>query len=893
MALVQSTKPVMSLLDLVTFVKNELDADEDRQAKASAASAGELPRESQTGSTVDLSHKNINTLPVEVILLIKDKVERLALSHNPRIALPIEIGQCDRLRYLNLRWNKLRQFPMAVLTLSKLEILDISKNQIDGIPEDIKKMTNLKYLAVARNQIKRLPLALGEMSLVKLKFDENPIEFPPPEALKPSADRTTFMVESEKDKDMCQQVKRYMKTMTMRARLTASSDEDLSNVEVTPRPPKRGLHGGRFPVRPSVSDIEHIQDLKSESPPDHIPPIPQRSHARGMSSSSQFGSRPSIAPLFGIGSDGHRSRSESVASNASMRNRRQGYVPRKNTGLGSLSEMSSQMSARSSQAATLTPPHSRAPSVTSTFNGFLNIGSGGESSEAASPIDGPVNRNILSRKLASLPESRNSRPPTLNSIKVVKRVLLMLFYLYRPIADIAQQIGAGSSKRSGLERQLFSANANVEELDRLLNGANSMIEDGREIDQAFLTSITRTAITALKMYIFVIKEVNRSRHQIAKRVDAFHVRCVLNTSYSTLVEARNICHMLGFQTKTSPKRDTLRPSQAWSSRTVTPTQPRSSSSRRRGNTVLPISGSTTNLRGAVPPVPLHSNGSRGSRSNTMVSQSGPPARLNESYPGLSQSRNTSRNNTMRSAMGSMPESEGEDGADRVYMKLKACCDLAAQTLPPVRAELFTRKTNADNTGHPQSSHRYAQAVNKCDFMLATNSKLLSRLKVMRVGDPARYQHEIRMLTEGFAKDWANFAGEVMVLAAHRLEIGNIKASLKPVQSAVKEATRASTPPQTASYTQGGSTLGRPPPTPSFHNNSLPSLNTSLTPVPGLATPVTATPLSAALGPAAQATVPPVQVVSSPEYYPQQAPSSRSRPADRFDSSLPPGGYSRR
>lgn len=102
-------------------------------------------------------------------------------------------------------------------------------------------------------------------------------------------------------------------------------------------------------------------------------------------------------------------------------------------------------------------------------------------------------------------------------------------------------------------------------------------------------------------------------------------------------------------------------------------------------------------------------------------------------------------------MGSMPESEGEDSADRVYMKLKACCDLAAQTLPPVRAELFARKTNADNTGHPQSSHRYAQAVNKCDFMLATNSKLLSRLKVMRVGDPARYQHEIRMLTEGFAK----------------------------------------------------------------------------------------------------------------------------------------------
>lgn len=44
-------------------------------------------------------------------------VDRLALSHNPHITLPLEIGQCDRLRYLNLRWNKLKHFPDAVHTL--------------------------------------------------------------------------------------------------------------------------------------------------------------------------------------------------------------------------------------------------------------------------------------------------------------------------------------------------------------------------------------------------------------------------------------------------------------------------------------------------------------------------------------------------------------------------------------------------------------------------------------------------------------------------------------------------------------------------------------------------------------------------------------------------------
>lgn len=116
---------------------------------------------------------------------------------------------------------------IQVLSLNKLEILDISKNAIEGIPEDIKRMTNLKFLAVARNQIKRLPLALGEMNLVKLKFDENPIEFPPLDALKPNADRAASMVESEKDKDMCHQVKRFMRAAATRQKMRTTSEEDM------------------------------------------------------------------------------------------------------------------------------------------------------------------------------------------------------------------------------------------------------------------------------------------------------------------------------------------------------------------------------------------------------------------------------------------------------------------------------------------------------------------------------------------------------------------------------------------------------------------------------------------------------------------------------------------
>ena len=68
--------PPMTVAELVTYTKKELDADAERHAKLHAAGAVELPRESQTGATLDLSQKNLRALPVEVISLIRDKVER-------------------------------------------------------------------------------------------------------------------------------------------------------------------------------------------------------------------------------------------------------------------------------------------------------------------------------------------------------------------------------------------------------------------------------------------------------------------------------------------------------------------------------------------------------------------------------------------------------------------------------------------------------------------------------------------------------------------------------------------------------------------------------------------------------------------------------------------------
>ena len=124
-----------------------------------------------------------------------------------------------------------------ILQLSKLEILDISKNRIASIPEGIKRMTSLKFLAIARNKITRLPLALGDMpSLSKLKFDDNPIVFPPiDEILKPMTGILPLSAELGEEKDVCQKVKKFLKQQSLRQRMlgaAANGEEEAKSVNL-------------------------------------------------------------------------------------------------------------------------------------------------------------------------------------------------------------------------------------------------------------------------------------------------------------------------------------------------------------------------------------------------------------------------------------------------------------------------------------------------------------------------------------------------------------------------------------------------------------------------------------------------------------------------------------
>ena len=641
---------------------------------------------------------------------------------------------------------------MQILQLSKLEILDLSKNRIISIPEDINKLTSLKFLAVARNRITRLPLAIGDMtSLGKLKFDENPLEFPPPEALKPPQDTPSSGVQTSHD--VCQNVKRYLRATANRERLRASSEDEISesNVE-TPRPPKRTVTGGRFPIRPSISGIDNSPDLRSDSAADHMaPPIPQRSHARVTSITSTNTlsiKRPGIAPHPTNGNDISRSRSETVTSTASLRQRRQGYVPtRKATGdhLSLVSESASDISSRSSQASTIKPSHTRATSSVSTVNSYLAASSGETSSDAVSPIEGPRIRFDKVRGL-SISQQRQKFSPSSDAIKGTGRLLFALYQLQRPIRDVAIVIKDGTPRRSSLERQTSLAHAQLEELDRLHRRLRDGLDEGPTTDADAMKAIVRISVRALKSFRAVASELKHDTHKVTKLADGVYTRCLMFQIYAATVELRNVCTVLGFRLKDrSTLKNTPRISQAWSSKSVTPTQPKIPVNRRiRGATQLQSMTSNNKYHVAQPPpVPLNASVSRPA---TMTSLSSATPRSGETFQ-VPTMRDTSRTNTMVSAM---DIGENDEQFDRIFLKLKATCDVAAQALPLCRAEFNTRRESTHNSGQRNLAHHWAMALKKCEIVITHNKSLKKRLEVVKVNDPGiRYQRDFWQLCDAF------------------------------------------------------------------------------------------------------------------------------------------------
>jgi Leucine-rich repeat (LRR) protein len=92
------------------------------------------------------------------------------------------------------------------------------------LPEEIGNLTSLKVLAISRNKIERLPIRLCELSRLQLlKFDENPLVFPPPEAYQMDPPQSKSTIPGELEAVVTAKIKRSLYKASKRG----ASSKDL------------------------------------------------------------------------------------------------------------------------------------------------------------------------------------------------------------------------------------------------------------------------------------------------------------------------------------------------------------------------------------------------------------------------------------------------------------------------------------------------------------------------------------------------------------------------------------------------------------------------------------------------------------------------------------------
>ncbi|OIW27281.1 hypothetical protein CONLIGDRAFT_645565 [Coniochaeta ligniaria NRRL 30616] len=828
---------------------------EENETQSQAAEATGV---SSLGLTIDLSRKNIQKLPDEVVDIIKNELERLALSHNNLQSFPTRFSECTSLRYLNVRNNKIKEFPLPVSMLCllpeneraadsyvlSLEILDLGRNKLRVLPPDIVKLSSLKVFSVQKNQISELPLCLADMvSLQVIKLDGNPLVFPPPEVFQvqaPSPPNEGFLKESEvTEVTVTAHIKKFLKqkqqaaaTVNGRSDAETTGDESSEGTE-TPRLPMKRAMSGRFPIKvPNGTDITELR-----SPLQRPPPIPTRSHYRGLSQQNTAIRRPGVMPLT-IGNVNERLRSNSetllqanrATERPESRLRRMGVVPRKGSELGTLDE--TQVNNRFS--------HYRGLSHGSAMQG--NGVSMANKSPASPAMEPFLQRPIYVRRLSVLPERRRESKVFDPVLEEAKGILYSVFQIHPTIQMFMSLATDGTDKRSSLEFVLYNTNAHVEELELEIQNHDRML-DQDNYSQRSNENVQRACVTLVNAYAHVCSLLTANVDLFIDNADPRYIRSLLTQLYNSIMELRVTCNRVSRDSSPSystPSRasstinDTLRPHSREPSVTPTPTL-----TRPRNGT---FTHNPSNLRVATDvPVPvafLHGTG----RTATINSSATP--RSGESF--------ASSNPSSRSGL----DFSDEDRLfERIFLSLQRSSELISRTLPALNGQFAGALRNAIQTRASEHSIKWWKAlVAECNTTLAQCETLKHRLSLIVLKEPGiRTQTSFWSLCQNFLDSWANL---ILLFKDAMPNVPlpvDIRTRLRPIQQAVKETTNLMVSSPWADFVRQG---------PSSHlspNGSQGGVTSPFSPNGNGNGNVFAllpmTPQSAALGPAVQATVP--------------------------------------
>ena len=554
-------------------------------------------------------------------------------------------------------------------------------------------------------------------TLQVLKLDGNPIQFPPKEILQPLPipPQSDGFQESEVDEiSITSQIKRFLKQKVMADRSeTESGGEESSEGTETPRPIKRVM-SGRFPIKVNGTDVP---DLRSPALP-RPPPIPSRSHYRGLSQQNAALRRPGVMPLtIGMTNERLRSNSENLLQvsrerTPSDRSRRMGIVSRKASELGTVDETKTN---RYSHYRGLSHGSAMQGSSQST-NGTIN------SRSPASPADSANQRGVYVRRLSSLPERKRVSMSPDPVIEGATGILFALFQVHPLIQSLLDLVRDGTNKRTSLERVFYNASTHVEELDRDIQNYITYSEEDEEVAPRSNENVHSACLTCVGAYIHVCSLLSRNVDTLLTNGDPRYIRHLLLLVYGSLAEIRNAGASLFSNDQRSRYPEAVESTLKLQPRdkSVTPTRDRPGTApRNRSATVVQH---PNNLRVATDARSLPFTNGVG-RATTMTSAT---PRSGDSFASSSTSGGRINGDF----------TEEDRVFEKIFLRLQQSSENALRALPDVTSHFITAMQINNQSSNPEQPRQFWQVlIQKCQMALQNSESLKARLSLIKLKEP--------------------------------------------------------------------------------------------------------------------------------------------------------------
>lgn len=496
----------------------------------------------------------------------------------------------------------------------------------------------------------------------------------------------------------------------------------------------------------------------------------------------------------------------------------------------------------------------------------------------ANPLRNDRQQGMFVRRLSSLPEQKRESGAPNRAVEGVKGVLYSLHLVHPHLSTLIPVVKDKSAKtRSNLERSYKQASNQYKALDLALHELEAQFRTKGEsrctCNTKFLSACEAVMTTYLKLGEYLIASMAR----LVSGGDQRYIRTLVLLLYGNVMEGRNamwnLMSAVAADKPASATRGPVLPIQEEHhqprDRSITPTRQRPNPERRLRNGLPKHSTITVNgcspLSAVQTAVPLHVNGRSRSNSRTgpfMQSNASSVAntpRSGESFPrsraGTPKLRSRS-NSTLGYHIQSaqiLEHPEHEAMFEKIFVSLTRCLD-HAQRIIPICVQQFSGCLDvAYSTFTSQKIHLlWSTLISRCNVCLETSAALKKRLSTIKLNDSdVRHSKDFWRLCSRFCNSLEKFMSGVREARYLELISPELIKVIAPLHRPFSETVRfiEKSPWEYLTRREVEATNQQ------NHDGSYrhrTRTGSSTSPYPAN---VPATPLSAALGPAAQATVP--------------------------------------